>query len=166
MREIAAELGLTAGSLYYYFASKDELVAYCQGATVDALLRLAGEVSTSRGSARDRLARWIEGHIVCLNETYPGSLAHLETGPLGREGPASELRSRRREYERLLSELIAAGVEGGEFRECEPRLTALALLGAMNWTVQWFDPEGSRSAREVGAEFASLFLRGLERSPP
>jgi len=165
MREIAAELGLTAGSLYYYFASKDDLVAYCQRATVDELLRLAREIAAAPGDCRDRISRWIEAHVVCLNETYPGSLAHLETGPRDEDGPASGLRGRRREYERLLTELIASGVRAGELRECDARLTALALLGAMNWTVQWFDPEGPRSAREVGAECARLFLRGLERSP-
>jgi AcrR family transcriptional regulator len=161
MREIAAELGMTAGSLYYYFPSKQALLAYCQEATLDALLEATEATGTGGGVAAE-LRRLVEAHVVTLNETYPGSLAHLETDELA---PAARraLRAKRKEYERRVAARIEAGIGAGELRPCDPRLAALALLGAMNWTVKWFSAEGGRSAREVGAEFADLLLDGLRR---
>ena len=40
-------------------------------------------------------------------------------------------------------------------------LQPLALLGALNWTVKWFEAEGRKSAAEVGREFAALLVDGL-----
>ena len=44
MREIAAELGMHAGNLYYYFKSKQELLAFCQQDALAGLLELARDV--------------------------------------------------------------------------------------------------------------------------
>ncbi len=164
MREIAAELGMTAGNLYYYFSGKRDLLAFCQETTLDELLSGAETIRGRELPTIEKLRRVVVAHVVCLNETYPGSLAHLEIEALdpGRRAP---LERKRKRYERLLAELVATGVECGELAPRPPRLVALALLGALNWTVKWFSPAGDKSATEVGEEFASLFLDGLRREP-
>jgi hypothetical protein len=35
------------------------------------------------------------------------------------------------------------------------------ILGALNWTVKWYQPGGRRSADSIGEEFADLLVRGL-----
>jgi TetR/AcrR family transcriptional regulator, cholesterol catabolism regulator len=160
MRDVAAELGMTAGNLYYYFAGKQEILAFCQEATLDELLSRAGGIVALDLPAAERLALLVRAHVTCLNETYPGSLAHLEIEALApaRRAP---LASKRRRYERTIGALIAAGVASGELRAVDPRLATLALLGALNWTVKWFSPDGALGAAAVGDEFAHLFLDGL-----
>jgi len=162
MREIAAETGMTAGNLYYYFRSKQELLAFCQETTVDALLAEAQSIAAEELGAAEKLRRAIVAHVVCLNETYPGSLAHLEIEALepGRREP---LARRRKQYERVIANFVAAGVASGELVPRDPGLVARALLGALNWTVKWFSAEGEKSASEVGGELAALFLDGLAR---
>ena len=160
MREIAAELEMTAGNLYYYFRGKDDLLAYCQETTLDSLLGEAERILATDGRAVEKLRELIVAHAICLNETIPGSLAHLEIEalPADRRGPL--LRKRKR-YERLLGGLIEEGQSRGELRAGEARLAVLALLGALNWTVKWFSASGERSATAVGERFADLFLDGL-----
>ncbi|HEX6901001.1 MAG TPA: hypothetical protein VF789_14855 [Thermoanaerobaculia bacterium] len=46
-------------------------------------------------------------------------------------------------------------------RKAARLVPALALLGAVNWTVKWFRPDGGKSAREIGRECAELLVRGL-----
>lgn len=160
MRDIAAALGRTAGNLYYYFPSKQHLLAYCQEATLDELLRRAADIERSGGTADDRLRRLIAAHVEVLNESTPGSLAHLEIDevPPARRGA---LLARRKRYERIFRKRIEEGVAEGVFRPVDPALAALALLGALNWTVKWFEAEGRKSAAEVGREFAALLVDGL-----
>jgi len=160
MREIAAELGCTAGNLYYYFASKEELLAFCQETTLDELLAESQRILAEPGTAVESLRRIFVAHVRCLNETYPGSLAHLEIEALAprRRNPLLE---KRKSYERLLARLVSAGVASGEIDVADPSLATLALLGALNWTVKWFSPSGGKSATEVGERFADLFLDGL-----
>ena len=61
----------------------------------------------------------------------------------------------------MLRALLERGVESGCFRELDSKLTGLALLGAANWTVKWFHPDGGTTAREVGSYFAEQFVRGV-----
>lgn len=163
MREIAAELGMTAGNLYYYFPSKQELLAYCQEQTLEQLLDLARRVRRRRDAPGEKLRRLIEGHVAVLNEATPGSLAHLEIDEVPADRRAALL-ARRRRYEGALRGLVEAGIASGEMRAVDARLATLALLGALNWTVKWFSPDGRKSAAEVGREFADLLLGGLLRS--
>ena len=166
MREIAAALGMTAGNLYYYFPSKQDLLAYCQEETLGQLLDLArGGASGPRRTPDQRLRDLIEGHVTVLNEATPGSLAHLEVNEVAAARRASLL-ARRRSYETAIRRLIDAGVAAGTFRPVDSRLATLALLGALNWTVKWFQPDGRKSATEVGREFADLLLRGLLSGAP
>ncbi|HSM14730.1 MAG TPA: TetR/AcrR family transcriptional regulator, partial [Thermoanaerobaculia bacterium] len=141
MREIAAELGMTAGNLYYYFPSKQDLLAWCQQEALGRLLALAERVAADPGGADARLRDLIAGHVLILNEETPGSLAHLEVNEVA-EDRREELLALRRRYESLITGLIEEGIASGIFRPIEARLATLALLGASNWTVKWFDQDG------------------------
>lgn len=165
MRDVAAELGMTAGNLYYYFAGKEEILAFCQQATLDDLLARAAEIVALDLPAAERIRRLVAAHVTCLNETYPGSLAHLEIEALAPDHRAP-LAAKRKRYEQAIAALLAEGVESGELRVVDSRLATLALLGALNWTVKWFSPDGARTAAEVGAEFAEIFLSGLRKASP
>ena len=162
MREIAAELDMHAGNLYYYFKNKQELLAFCQQDTLDSLLELADGVRSADLSAGGKLRQLIRGHVQRLNEEFPGSLAHLEVEALE---PAwrSTLQERRDEYENVFVALIRQGVAAGEFRPADPGIAAKAILGALNWTVKWFRTDGQKSASQIGEEFSNLLVEGLAR---
>lgn len=160
MREIAAELGMAVGNLYYYFKDKGELLAFVQEESLAGLLDLAAGVRGTDLRADAQLLLLIEGHVVLLNETTPGSLAHLEVEALG-ERWREAIQERRDLYERGFREVIEAGIASGVFRRTDPKVAALAVLGAANWTVKWFRPDGGKSAGEIGRECAELLVRGL-----
>ena len=160
MRDIAAELGMAVGNLYYYFKDKEELLAFVQEDALAGLLEIAGRVRATGERADAKLFRLIEEHVVRLNEGTPGSLAHLEVEALG-EPWRQEVMERRDEYERAFRDLLEEGIAAGVFRPVDPKVSALAILGAVNWTVKWFRPDGGKSAREIGREQAELLVRGV-----
>jgi AcrR family transcriptional regulator len=160
MRDIAAELGMAVGNLYYYFKDKEELLAFVQEEALAGLLEIAARVRETGLRADTRLFRLIEEHVVRLNEGTPGSLAHLEVEALG-ETWRREVQERRDEYERAFRDTIKEGIAAGVFRPVDPKVSALAILGAVNWTVKWFRPDGRKPAREIGREQAELLVRGL-----
>jgi len=163
MRDIAAELGMAVGSLYYYFEDKEHLLAFVQEDALEELLALAERVRGLDRRTDARLFLLIAGHVVRLNDVdqgTPGSLAHLEVEMLGEERRPALLAQRDR-YEQHLRELIEEGIVGGIFRKTDPKVAALTILGAINWTVRWFRPEGGKSAQEIGEEAAELLVRGL-----
>jgi len=163
MREIAAELGMAVGNLYYYFTDKEDLLAFVQEEALAALLGIAAEIRALEEPPRRKLLRLLTEHVIRLNdpdEGTPGSLAHLEVEALGERRRKAVL-ARRDAYERTLRDLIEEGIAAGELRATDSRVAALVVLGALNWTVKWFRPDGPKSARTIGREAAEMLVRGL-----
>jgi AcrR family transcriptional regulator len=160
MRDIAAELGMAVGNLYYYFRDKEDLLAFIQQTTLTGLRELAAQVEPLDLRVDGKLWLLIAGHVTLLNEETPGSLAHLEVEALG-ENNRRMIQEGRDAYERTFRRLIDEGISRGIFRPMDSKVAALAILGAVNWTVKWFRPEGGKTAREIGRELADLLVRGL-----
>lgn len=163
MRDIAAELGMAVGNLYYYFRDKEDLLAFVQESALSRLLEMAARVRALDLPPDGQLRLLLEEHVVGLNdpeEGTPGSLAHLEVEALGEERRAGVL-ARRDEYEQIVRALIEEGMDQGLFRRADPKVASLALLGSVNWTVKWFRPEGGKSAREIGRQIAEMMVRSL-----
>jgi len=92
---------------------------------------------------------------------FHGTALALEVGALS-GARLDEVVKRRDRYERILRDVIAAGVRTGAFRSVDAKLVAFAILGSINWIAQWYRPAGRLHSEEIGASFAELFLRGLE----
>ncbi|HWN41105.1 MAG TPA: TetR/AcrR family transcriptional regulator, partial [Thermoanaerobaculia bacterium] len=113
MRDIAAELGMAVGNLYYYFRDKEDLLAFVQESALSRLLEMAARVRALDLPADRKLRLLLEEHVVGLNdpeEGTPGSLAHLEVEALGEERRAGVL-ARRDEYEQIVRSLIEEGMD-------------------------------------------------------
>lgn len=160
MREIAAEAGMHAGNLYYYFANKQELLAFCQQDSLGQLLAMARRVLEEEATPDRRLARLVAEHVRILNQAIPGSLAHLEVEALERPW-RRRIQRQRDEYESIFRDVLRQGMESGVFRDGDPKLAALAVLGAVNWTVKWYQPEGELGAEAIGGQFADYLVDGL-----
>ena len=160
MRDIAAAAGMAVGNLYYYFADKQALLAFCQEDALAGLLDLAARVRAEPLPADQRLWLLVVGHLLRLHEATPGAIAHLDVDGLAPAARA-EVLAQRDAYEEAFRDVVRQGTSGGLFRRVDPKLAALTLLGALNWTAQWYRPGGGRSARQIGEEMADLLVRGL-----
>src|SRR3546814_16282207 len=74
---------------------------------------------------------------------------------------AEQFRVRRREYERRVEQVLRDGIDAGEFRDIDPRLTALAWLGMHNYTYLWLRPGDRLTARHIAQPFPDLFIGGI-----
>ncbi|MSR73930.1 MAG: TetR/AcrR family transcriptional regulator [Planctomycetes bacterium] len=160
MREIAQRMGVAVGKLYYYFAGKEALLAFCQEDCLGRLLQVVEEAEKASDDPARQLAYIVRGHVRCLNSEVPGSLAHLEVESLAAADRARILRLRRR-YERALQKVIERGVSTGCLRCGDPALATRSLLGAMNWTVKWWQPEGRMNLDDLADGLCEHALHGL-----
>lgn len=160
MRDIAEQAGLSAANLYYYFGSKVELLYTCQDLALDGLLEAVRAARALEGGAPARLRAVIEAHLHVVLEELEAGAAHLAVDALPPDLRARVVDKRDR-YERALRALVAEGVRAGEFAPCDPTLVTRALLGALNWTAQWYRPDGKTPAAAVRASFTEYLLRGL-----
>jgi hypothetical protein len=76
-------------------------------------------------------------------------------------GPRAEVEQKRDTYKAIIQTQIAECQSEGIIRtDISADLLTLLLLNTLNWTVFWFDQEGTMSAAELGDVTASLFLDG------
>lgn len=166
MREIAAAADLSPANLYNYFRGKDEILFFCQDNALDRLIaNLDRTRRTQTRSNAEKLHSVISFHLHCVLDEVEGSAAHLLTNSI----PANlqkRLLSKRDRYEHGLRQIIVAGIRAGEFADSDPALIARAILGALNSTILWFNPQGPLTTEQLSEQFARYLIRGLSSNSP
>jgi AcrR family transcriptional regulator len=143
LREIAEAAGMQAGSLYYHFASKEEIFDEVLSTGMRNIHeKVACAVFALEGSAshRQRIECAITAHLELLltdSDYYRVACRLLAQAP---EPLASRHREFRIQYGRLWDCFLREAQKAGEIRK-EIKIIPLRMLivGALNWTLEWFD---------------------------
>jgi AcrR family transcriptional regulator len=153
MRDIAAASGMLAGSLYYHFASKEELLVavYAEG-----VRRIS--VSVRAVLARDldpwaRLEAVCAAHLAALLEDSDYAQVVIRVRPDDAPDVADRLIALRDDYERLFTQALT---RLPLVPRTDRRSLRLMLLGALNWSQTWY-----RSGRDSPEVIARQFVRLL-----
>ena len=142
MDDIVHESGLSKGSLYWYFKSKDAIIQALLDRVFIDEMRDAEALVNSQGSSSERLRIFI-ANVVQEYKRFEKML------PLAYEFVALAARSKVirqaivgyfKRYTAILAEIIRQGVENGEFKPCDPDDIALSVIAmyegmAMLWFV-------------------------------
>jgi AcrR family transcriptional regulator len=164
MEDIAQEMGVSKGVLYYQFRGKEEVFTEIMVVAISEALRLLNETTSHGGSPIDRLRDGIRELIAFnLEETTPGYYSKLVDGNLrGISGPnREEIRTLQRAYQRVIVDLIREGQAAGLFDVRDASVAAMHVLTAANGVSKWFVPGRRLSAGEVADEVSDQLIRGI-----
>lgn len=152
MRDIAGEAGMLAGSMYYHFPSKNDLIAAVYEAGV---AEIGAAVDKAVVRARGPWGR-LEAACVAHLQSLLADRAHaaVMTADLGRLEPALRRRlvTMRDGYEKRFVELVACLPLP---RGTDRALWRLQLLGALNWTPTWYR-RGRKSPATIARALVSV----------
>lgn len=158
MRDIAASAGMLAGSVYYHFKGKEDLLAAVYDAGVSELTSAAAAAAARESEPWARLEAACVAHLETLLEQSDYAQVLIRVLPEDVPPAAVRLRALRSGYEALYRELVAAlPIPPGTDR----RALRLLLLGALNWSHFWYREDGRDSPRTIARRFLRL-VRGPE----
>src|SRR5947208_11635197 len=122
--ELCEANDLGKGALYHYIGSKEELLAAIHDRVMDEVMAGADRVADAGGSPSSQLAM-LGDELLDVIHRYPDHVwVFLHEFPALTAERADQFRKRRRKYEQRVEEILQAGVDSGEFRDLEPKLTA------------------------------------------
>lgn len=169
LRDIAARVGIKAGSIYYHFASKDEIALEVMNAGIEVVadaVRGALAALPSDATPRRRLECAMQAHLTALLEASAFTSAHIRIYGYVPEPLRREAARVRGGYDALWGDLIDALAASGALRPgVDGKLLRFAILGALNWSLEWYRPEGDAPealARGLFGIFADGIFAGRD----
>ena len=162
IQDIVDALGVTKGTFYYYFQSKEALLMDIHLGYIDDLLERQRKIMQNGTSSRERLILIVQLLIGDIEEHGPSGRVFFREMRHLIEVNAEEVKRKRERFRLAITALIREGIWAGEFRESiEPDMAAFAILGVTNWSYQWFHPGGGISADRLAEIFSDMILNGM-----
>jgi AcrR family transcriptional regulator len=162
--ELGEVAGLAKGALYYYIGSKENLLVEIQDRVLRPLLIAARRINALDEDPVLRL-RLLSGTLLSIILerldhiwVYEHDYRHL------RGANRARLLRQRREFERIVQDLLVEAMESGAFRQIDPRLAMLQFLNLHNHTYQWARPGGEWTAEFLSREYCATLIAGFRTS--
>jgi TetR/AcrR family transcriptional regulator, cholesterol catabolism regulator len=162
LSDVAARASIQTPAIYYYFASRDDLIEEVLASGLADMrehLKSTLDALPPETSALDKILAAAEAHL-----RHELAISDYTTASIRNQGQVpSHLRKRGdREadsYGALWRELFDEAGRMGQWRaDLDPRIAQLLVLGALNWTAEWWDP--SHTSLDAIISVAQKLIRG------
>jgi AcrR family transcriptional regulator len=160
MDELAGRLGVTKSAIYHHVPSKVELLRLALDRALDGLFAVTEEPAATTGRAIDRLEHVVRGSVRVLVDELPFVTLLLRVR--GNSDVEQAALKRRREFDRIVTDLVAAAEDEGDVRQdVDPAVTSRLLFGTVNSLTEWYRPDGGLSADALADALVATTFDGL-----
>jgi TetR/AcrR family transcriptional regulator, cholesterol catabolism regulator len=163
MREIAREAGMLAGSVYYHFSSKDDLLVSVYEEGVRRITARVEEACHDIADPWARLEAACRAHTEMLLDESDYARVILKVMPEDVPSGHDQLITCRDTYEELFRDLVDKLPLAADVDRTMLRLT---LIGALNSAHNWYRPDkksnGGKPPGDVAMEMIKLFRNPLQ----
>ncbi len=158
--DIATFLNVTKPTIYYYLTNKEQIIFECFRLGIGRIAAVLAELEKSGGSGREKLAVLARRYAEVMASDFGWCMVRVEDHDLS-PAVARRLKSMKSEIDQGIRHLVRAGIADGSIRECDPKMTAFALAGALNGIGHWYRAGEPLSPGEIATRFIELFEKGL-----
>ena len=159
VRDIAAATGIQAGSWFYHFKTKQDILAAIMEQGMARSLAATEAIAALDLPPRAMLHRLVEVHLHTLLAPDHHFIAVLlyEWRSLEDDARARIVALKDR-YEAVWDRVIAALHQSGDWA-MPSQFDRLLIFGALNWTVQWYKPGVGADVPELARQATQFILR-------
>jgi AcrR family transcriptional regulator len=168
LAEIADEVGSAgAGSLYYHFDSREELI--------EELLRRGVEVAfensrraiaglPASASPLDRLEAALRAQLLSVLVDSDYARASGRSAPQVPPEMWARVNAEFRRYGRFYDQLFASAIDSGELDpSVDRKALRMLVVGAIHWAPEWYRASGGSTPEEIADLLVRMLVRGVGR---
>jgi AcrR family transcriptional regulator len=160
IRDIARAVDMQSGSPFYHFKTKHDMLLAVVLEGMATITRAVGAAAAQAGTPREVFEAMLLAHLDQLlaedGRHFAATLLH-ESHHLD-PAALAELIEQKDAYEALWQKALRELKRGGEIED-DSRVTRLLLMGALNWTVQWYRPNGGRTVKQIARQISGMLLK-------
>ena len=159
IRDIAGAVGMRSGSPFYHFKTKHDMLRAVVLEGMDAFNAAVARAAKSGKSPRATFEAMLRAHLGQLlgeeGRDFAATLLH-ESRHLDPEAQAEVVALTDR-YETVWQNALKDLKRAGLIADDSP-VARLFLMGALNWTVQWYRPDGSKTIDQLARQLAAFVI--------
>ncbi|MGH3344488.1 MAG: TetR/AcrR family transcriptional regulator [Carbonactinosporaceae bacterium] len=160
--ELAAELGISKGTIVHHFGTKHGLLRELHESYMRRRLAEARLLVERLRTPAEQIAALAYAFVLAQVRDRSTTLAfQREIVRFADDPMMSEVRRMRDEHREVVEGVLRAGMASEAFRPGDARLQGLLFAGSAQSAWTWFDPGGPRSAEEIGGALVDLVVGGL-----
>jgi TetR/AcrR family transcriptional regulator, cholesterol catabolism regulator len=163
IQDIVDSIGVTKGTFYYYFSSKEELLMDIHNRYIDELLAIQEKILFDKSkSSKEKLSDIILMLIRSIKSQGPSAKVFFREMQNLSDERLAEIIPKRDQFRLNIQKVLEEGTEQGEFRhDLNIPIVTFGILGMANWSYQWFNPEGSMTEKEVSDIYMNMIFKGI-----
>ncbi|WP_329790534.1 TetR/AcrR family transcriptional regulator [Lentzea sp. DG1S-22] len=160
IQDLAHRLGVTKSALYHHVPGKEALLRLAVDRALDGLFAEVAKLDAVGGRAVDRLEHLVRGSVAVLVERLPFVTLLLRVR--GNSETERDALARRREFDQVVTALVADAAAEGDLRaDVDPATTTRLLFGMVNSVIEWYRPQGGLGAAELADAVVRVAFDGL-----
>jgi TetR/AcrR family transcriptional regulator, cholesterol catabolism regulator len=164
IEDVARDVGMLKGSLYYYIKSKDDLLFKLLLAGIEDGDAFIARQIDPEGEPVEQLERAIRAQIdyIIQNKVPFGLFLHeFDSLPGKRQHKLTAVMSR---YNNRFVELVQKGQKQGKLMKGEPWIIVNGMLGMCNWLYRWYDTDHISDTEQIKQAFIEMIFRGIRKN--
>jgi TetR/AcrR family transcriptional regulator, cholesterol catabolism regulator len=164
IEDVARDVGMLKGSLYYYIKSKDDLLFKLLLAGIEDGDAYIVKQIDPKGDPVEQLERAVRAQIdyIIQNRVPFGLFLHEFDSLSGKR--QHKLISVMSRYNSRFVDLVRRGQAEGKLMEGEPWLIVNGILGMCNWLYRWYDTDQISDPEQVKQVFLRMILQGVRKA--
>lgn len=163
--ELIAAAGVSRGAFYYHIDSKQTLLFEISKNQVDSMNAVAAQIVAGPGSCTEKVRTLARTLIRNISEHRAEWAVFFRDFIALKGDRRDEILAARDRYEQYWLQVLQEGARQQEFTTVTP-LVVKGVLGMLNYTYLWIDPNGKVTPEELADSYANLLLHGLLRPAP
>jgi AcrR family transcriptional regulator len=151
LEDIAKRAGVSKGTIYLYFPNKEELFREVVRTNIIAFIETA-EARLEVMDPRQALSAWMEGYWAWLRSPVFPAMHRLVTSELHSFPDIGAFYAKEviERAQRLVREMLARGMKGGQFRQMDPLVAARMLSALFVTHALWYHQRNNfKSIRHI-----------------